>query len=208
MLIITILVVLCLLVASEVWWRAKQPHDEFSRKFIHITVGTFAAFWPYFLPWNQIILLSLAFVAGVLVSQYFGVFKAIHAVERPTWGEIGFALAITVIAILFKDPVIYTVAILHMSLADGIAAIVGTMYGKSNSYKIFGHIKSRAGTLAFLVVSLVLLIAYATVVPAPPNPAILVGLAMLATVIENYAVYGLDNLLVPVLVASVLTLLS
>jgi dolichol kinase len=206
-LILTICIVLSLLVISEAWWRTRKPHDELSRKFIHITVGCFAAFWPYFLSWKQIIFLSAAFVFSVAVSQYFGIFKAIHAVERPTWGEICFAAAVGMLALVTKVPAVYTVALLHMGLADGIAALVGTAYGRGNKYKVFGHVKSVAGSLAFFAISTVLLIGYATTAPEPISAVALVGLAVGATALENFAIRGLDNLLVPVLVASVLTML-
>jgi dolichol kinase len=207
-LILTILVVLLLLVASEIWWRKRRPHDEFSRKFIHVTVGSFAATWPFFLSWDQILGLSAAFLVGVLFSQYLNIFQAIHAVERPTWGEVCFALAVGVLALVTRNPAIYLVALLHMGLADGVAAIVGTIYGKSNTYMVFTHVKSIAGTLAFLAISLTLLIAYATVAPIPINAGIIVVLALLATALENVAIKGLDNLLVPLVVAAALTLVS
>lgn len=206
-LVLTVLVILALLTVSELWWRLRRPHDEFSRKFIHITVGSFVAFWPHFLSWNQIILLSAAFIVCVAVSQYFGIFKAIHAVERPTWGEVCFALAVGILAFVTRDPAIYMAAILHMSLADGLAALVGTAYGKTNSYRVFGHTKSIAGTLTFVGVSLFILIGYATVAPAAPSPVVLAGLAVGAAALENFAVRGLDNLVVPLLVAAVLGLL-
>lgn len=203
-LILTILAVLVILVSSEAWWRKRRPHDEFSRKFIHVTVGSFAATWPYFLSWNQILLLSAAFLVGVLFSQYLNIFQAIHAVERPTWGEACFALAVGILTLITHSPAIYLVALLHMGLADGVAAIVGTIYGRNNTYKVFGHAKSVAGTLAFLIISITLLLAYATVAPHTISAVALVGWALLATALENVAIRGLDNLFVPLVVAAAL----
>lgn len=205
-LILTVLVIFLLLISSEMWWRIRKPHDEISRKFIHITVGSFAAFWPYFLTWNQILLLSVAFVVVVSISKYLNIFKAIHAVERPTWGEICFAAAVGILALAVREPLIYTVALLHMSLADGLAAIIGTNYGKKYRYKVFGHVKSVAGTLTFVAVSLTILIAYATVSPQAVPAVLVVGLALASAALENFSVRGLDNLLVPLLVAGVLLL--
>lgn len=207
-LIFSILVVFILLVASEYWWRTRKPHDEFSRKFIHITVGSFVASFPLFLSWNQIVFLSLAFVVVVAASLKFNIFTAIHAVERPTWGEFCFAAAVGLLAVFVKDPLIYAIAVLHMSLADGIAALVGTTAGKRNSYFVFGHRKSIAGTGAFVAVSIVLLIAYGTFTPTMILPVWLVLIAMVAAGLENIAVRGLDNLFVPLFVASMLLLLS
>jgi dolichol kinase len=206
MLILTILTVFTLLVLSEMWWRLKKPHDELSRKFIHITVGSFAAFWPYFLSWEEILLLSVAFVVVVSISLYFGIFKAIHAVERPTWGEVCFAASVGILALITHEPMIYTVALLHMSLADGLAAIIGTTWGKNSRYTILGHHKSVVGSATFFVVSMVVLLVYGVVAPVMISPLVIVGLAAATTLLENIAVRGLDNLFVPLLVASVLIL--
>jgi phytol kinase len=207
-LILTVLAVLAVLVISEMWWRTHRTHNEFSRKFVHITVGSFAAFWPYFLSRQEILLLSAAFIVAVLLSLYLGIFKAIHAVERPTWGEVCFAGAVGVLALMTDDKAIYTAALLHMGLADGMAALVGTAWGKKTRYKVLGHTKSIVGSVAFLLVSLAILIGYATVEPVAPPAALLVGIAAVAAIMENIAVRGLDNLLVPVFVASVLMLLG
>lgn len=203
-LILTVLVIFLLLIASEAWWRWRKPHDEFSRKFIHIFVGSIAAFFPFYLEWHWIILLSIGFVVAVAVSKYFNVFKSIHAVERPTWGEVFFAIAVGALAFVTHEPWIYAIALLHMSLADGLAAIVGVAWGKRTQYKIFGHIKSFAGSLAFFIVSVTLLCLYSAVSGQPLSPAAIVGLAATATAIENLGVGGLDNLFIPIFVGIVL----
>jgi len=206
-LIIAAAVVFVLLVGCELWWRTRNLHTEFSRKFIHITVGSFVAFWPFFLSWNQIRLLGVAFLVVVAVSKYLGFFKAIHSVQRPTWGEVFFALAVGAVTFVTHDKYIYMAALLQMSLADGMAAVVGVRYGRSQTYKVLGHIKSLAGSATFYVISVCILIAYmhfaGHYIPAPK----LVGLSLVATVLENFGVAGLDNLLVPVVVAFGLTLL-
>jgi len=206
-LFLTVSTVFILLLGNELWWRKKRVHGELSRKFIHITVGSFVAFWPFFLDWDQIKLLSIAFVLVVLVSKQLKVFRSIHSVGRPTWGEIFFAVAVGAIALLTEDKWIYMAAILQMSLADGLAAIIGTHYGKSNSYKVFGHVKSLYGTAIFFVTSLLILLGYIYFSGAELELLALIGLAAAASVIENVGVEGTDNLLVPVLVAYVLTVL-
>lgn len=203
-LILTVLAVFAILVASELWWRKRRPHDEFSRKFIHIFVGSLAAFWPFYLAWHWIIALSAAFVVVISLSKYFNVFKSIHTVERPTWGEVYFALAVGLLAFITHEPWIYAVALLHMSLADGLAAVVGVTWGKRTEYKIFGHTKSIIGSVTFFTVSLALLIGYDTMTATQLAPGLIIGIALAATFIENVAGYGLDNLLIPLLVAVVL----
>ena len=204
-LLLTILAVLVILIGSELWWRRRVTHGEFSRKFVHITVGSFVAFWPLFLTWGEIRALSVAFVVCVGISKYLHVFQAIHSVQRPTWGELCFAAAVGLVTLITNDPAIYTAALLQMSLADGLAAVVGSRFGKRHSYLIFGHSKSVIGTLTFCIVSVAVLLAINSRLDAPLTFAWVVGISALAGLIENFGIRGFDNLLVPVLVALLLT---
>jgi phytol kinase len=203
-LILTILAVFVLLVASEIWWRKREAHGEFSRKFVHITVGSFVAFWPFFLSWRQIEGLSVAFLLVVAVSKYLKIFQAIHSVQRPTWGELFFAMSVGLVALATHDKWIYAAALLQMSLADGLAAVIGVRYGNRLKYLVFGHAKSVAGTLAFFVVSLAILLAVGHWSNMPLGLHYALAISVLASILENLAVFGSDNLLVPLLVALML----
>ncbi len=205
-LIITVSIILTLLVVNELWHRTHKSHNELSRKFIHITVGSFVSFWPYFMTWNQIRFMSLAFLVVIGISKYFNVFKAIHSVTRPTWGEVYFAIAVGAVTFITQTVWVYTAALLIMSLADGLAAIIGVKYGKRNSYKILGQVKSVAGTATFITVSILILGYFNTYYSTDLSLALVVSLSLIAGMIENAGVYGLDNLLVPVLSAAVLGL--
>jgi phytol kinase len=203
-LFLTISTVFALLVINELWWRKRDVHGELSRKFVHVTVGSFVAFWPFYLTWQQIELLSIAFFLGVLVSKYFKIFQAIHSVQRVTWGEMFFALSIGLVALITHNKWIYAAAILQMALADGLAAIIGLKYGKSQNYRIFSHTKSVIGTLAFFFVSIIILLCLTAVSNIQLDWGWIVLASGLACVFENIAVFGLDNLLVPVVVALLL----
>ena len=206
--ILTVVAVFILLVASEYWWRTHHAHSELSRKFVHITVGSFVAFWPLFLGWGEIQLLSIAFFAVVSLSKYLHVFRAIHSVQRPTWGELYFALAVGSVTLITHNKWIYMAAILQMSLADGLAAIVGVRYGMRGAYKVFGHTKTVIGSVTFLVVAVLILVVYQHMSGVRISSFDIVSLAVFATFIENCGIAGLDNLLVPVVVAVALRLLS
>jgi dolichol kinase len=56
------------------------------------------------------------------------------------------------------------------------------------------------------VVSLAILVAYNQLSDAMLSPLVLAAVAGLATIVENLGVRGLDNLLVPLLVACLLTM--
>lgn len=203
-LILTILAVFLVLVGNEIWWRRQKPHDEFSRKFVHITVGSFVAFWPFFLSWGQIQFLSVAFLIIIGISRYLGIFQAIHSVQRPTWGEVFFAASVGLLTLITQDQWIYAVALLQMSLADGMAAVIGTRFSGQHKYAVLGHAKSIVGTLTFFVVSLAVLLVFNSHLPEHLSLAMALAISGLASLIENLGIMGLDNLLVPCLVALVL----
>ncbi len=205
-LIIASVVVFALLLIGEYFSRhRKKQHSEISRKFVHITVGSFVALWPLFLSWNQIILMSAAFLAAVIISHKFHIFSAIHTVQRPTWGEMFFAAVVGLLALITHDGWIFAAAILHMSLADGFAAIVGMRYGKKQyRYTVFGHIKSVFGSMTFAGISILILVGYIIGSGHELPLLALLGITTIATVLENISVRGLDNLTVPLFVAFVL----
>jgi len=203
-LIFTVAVVALIILGSEIWWRRSRIHGEFSRKFVHITVGSFVAFWPFYLDWRQIQLLSLAFLLVVGISKNLNFFQAIHSVQRPTWGELYFALAVGLVPFITHDKWIFTAAILQMSLADGFAAVVGERFGKQ-SYLIFGHRKSLAGSLTFYIVSMAIFVFYVYGSGTDLSPFVVVVTSLVATGVENVAVKGLDNIVLPIFVSVVLS---
>lgn len=204
---LAVAIVFILLCVSELWFRKHKSHSELSRKFVHITVGSFVAFWPFFLSWHQIQFLSLAFLVVVALSRYLHIFQAIHSVQRPTWGELAFAIAVGAVSLITHNKWIYMAALLQMSLADGLAAVIGTQYGKRHKYTVFGHAKSVIGTATFFVISLIILLAYQQLSGMTVPVTTILVLATSASLIENFGVRGLDNLLVPLLIAATLQLI-
>ncbi len=204
--LLSVLAVFLVLSISEFGWRKHwfAGDSEIGRKFVHITVGSFVAFWPFFLTWNEIRLLSTAFLVVVVVSERFKVFRAIHSVQRPTFGEACFALVVGVLTFITHSKAIYAASLLQMSLADGLAAIVGVRYGRNNTYYLWGHAKSVAGTLTFIITSLALLAGYSLCVSHLSILVISLA-ALLAALTENIAVLGLDNLTVPLCISLLLT---
>ncbi len=203
-LVVAASVVLGLLIISEIGWRRHWLHGEVGRKFVHVSVGTFVAFWPYFLDWTEIRLLSLAFFFVVLAAMHLGVFQAIRSVQRPTYGEIFFALSVGLLTLVTESKGIYAAAILQMALADGFAAIVGGRYGRENKYRMFGRTKSLVGSGTFLVISLGILIGYSQFSDNGLAWELIFLTALGATLFENIASLGFDNLVVPLAVGILL----
>ena len=199
--ILSLVFIFLVLIISEFLWRSNKLEPETARKFIHIAIGSFIAFWPLYMSWRTIQLLSVAMFLGVLVSYQFGIFGAIHHVKRRTSGELWYPIGVGLSACMTTQPWIFCVAILHLSLADGAAAIVGTKWGLHHkSYQIGTHTKSFLGSLAFFIVSCTLsLIAYIVLRDELPGVSIAVFATMpfLATAVESISRRGLDNVFVP-----------
>jgi phytol kinase len=195
----------CLLVImGEYLRRVHLFHAEVTRKFIHITTASFIAFWPFFMTWKQIELISLLMFAGILISRYLHLFRAIHGVKRRTWGELFFAMSIGIAAVLSQSDWVFAAAMLIMGVADGFAALVGTLLDKTHRYKVFGHVKSYEGTVTFFVMSIIILFACSAIGHFPLSARGLLWLALLATLFENIAVAGTDNLFVPLIIVILL----
>ncbi|HUS26039.1 MAG TPA: hypothetical protein VMY99_01680 [Nevskiaceae bacterium] len=203
--ILVVLITLGILLAAEWLSRARGIHAELTRKFVHMAVGTFVAFWPFFLSWSQIQVLSFAFFVVVLASIKFDIFRSIHAVKRNASGELLFAMVIGFLSLIAQTPWVFAAAMLNLSLADGLAAIVGLLYGDNNQYKVFGRTKSKAGTAAFFITSLLIMVAVALFSNESVTPLAFILIPALAAITENVAPHGSDNLVMPLLVALLLS---
>jgi len=183
------------------WW-----HGEGARKFVHIVVGVQVALWPLYLDWFEIRLISIALTVGFIVCMRLMVFQSIGAVERLSYGEVLFALAIGGLTLITHSPAIYAAAILHLSVADGLAALIGTRFGKKTRYRVFGHTKSIVGSGAFFITSLLILSVYGYVSGAVSLSWVMGG-AFVATILENIGIYGIDNIIVPLYIVGLLSIL-
>ncbi len=199
------------LLTAEFLWQSKLfKRPEVSRKFVHILTGVFVAFWPFFMPFWVIQILSLLMLAVVVVSRRFRIFKSIHSVQRVTYGEYLFPVGVGITATFANTEWVYAAAMLHLSLADGLAAIVGTRFLK-RGYKIFGQTKTLIGSGTFYLVSIVIVAGIIWVtypVYEITALALLFWLPLVTTLLENAAVFGTDNVMIPLVVAAVLNSLQ
>lgn len=205
--LIVCIAIAMILTVSEVLWRKKIISSEVSRKLVHIFSGVVVAFLPAFVSYGYIQLLSLVFLMVVFGSLKLNVFRAIHSVKRITVGEVMYPVGIGVCALIAPAPWIFTVAILHLAVADALAAMVGSHYGKKTSYKLFGHKKSWHGTLTFLAISIIIL-SSAAITGYLGGTSLFFALVLfpgLITLVENFSWWGIDNLTIPLLVVVLLS---
>jgi dolichol kinase len=117
-------------------------------------------------------------------------------VQRRTWGELFFAMSIGICAVLSQSGWMFAAAMLVMGVADGFAALVGTLFN-GRKYQVFGHTKSVHGTTTFLIMTILILIGCSWGHGFVLTLAGFVLLPVIVTVLENIAVAGTDNFFVP-----------
>ncbi len=206
-LLIVCVAIFGVLIFSEFLHHKKLASTELSRKLVHVLSGIIVAFMPFFASWLEIQILGIAFVLVILISKKVGIFRSIHAVERVTIGEILFALAIVLLALLEPKVWIFTISILHLAVADSAAALVGVKWGKLTSYSILGNKKSLHGNLAFFVTSvLIMLSAYVTHRNEYSFWYLVILVPIVLTIIESLSWYGIDNFLIPIACLYLLTI--
>ena len=201
-----------ILVLSELLWNKYHIRDELARKFVHISSGLFIAFLPFWVDYTWIMVLAVGFVIANIINRYTNYFHAIHGVERKSWGDILFGVGVFAVAWFQPSPWIFAAAILQVSLADGLAAVGGVTYGKTHGrYYLFGQSKSVIGSIIFMITSalIVTLVLFADSYFADPLSLwpVIIMLPLLLVCIENLAVYGLDNVLLPLVTLGILSLL-
>lgn len=203
-LILVIVIIFVSLLTSELLWRKKLVSAETSRKLVHIVSGVAVAFLPYYVDYDYIVALSVAFIIVLFLSSRFKLFKSIKQVKRRSIGEYTFALVILVCSLISPPSFVFTIAILNLALADGFAALIGEKYGKKTRYKVFNNQKSLVGSATFLIVSLLILTS-ASVLGVITFSYLLVLMVILLLIAENIFSHGVDNLIIPVIVVVFLT---
>jgi len=197
-----------LLVIAELLNKYKILKGENHRKFIHIAAGCFIAFWPWFLSWRTIQILGVLLLAGMVANRYLTYFNYHGRIGRVTYGDIFLALAILACSFISHNKIFFAIAILEVALADGLAAVAGMSYGKQWSYKVFGYKKTVIGSMVFWIATAEILtaglLAANDIFTFQDYYFLLLFMPPLLTLIENLAVFGIDNLLIPVLTIMIL----
>jgi dolichol kinase len=201
-----------ILAISEYSWKRIKIDDELARKFVHITAGVFIAFLPFWVTYEWIMVLAVGFIVVNFVNRYVNFFHAIHAVKRKSWGDVLFGVGVFIVAYFQPPAWIFAAAILQVSLADGFAAVAGVTYGKKHGkYYLFGQPKSVIGSVVFFLTSFIILTIvlsfdpyFASVLTIMP---FIFMLSLMLVCIENLAIYGLDNVALPVATLISLSLL-
>jgi len=181
--------------------------SESMRKFIHIGVSN----W-WFLELLYFDTLAYALVGPVTFIILNSLFtfldwgSALGLGDRKrNYGLIYFPVTLVILVILqyngLVSPLSTTVGVLVMGYGDGLAALVGTKWGK-REIRLNISKKSYLGTLTMFAVSLVIVFCALFFFSGLPLLRLLimaVAVAAVSAVVEVLTPFGLDNLTVPLL---------
>ncbi|MEB3310202.1 MAG: SEC59/DGK1/VTE5 family protein [Snowella sp.] len=192
-----------ILIVAEGINRLTDTQGEITRKIVHIGSGhvVLFAWWLQIPEWIGI---AAAFVAGLvaLISYFLPILPSINSVGRQSLGTFFYALSIGIVISIFwplNHPEYAAIGILVMAWGDGLAALIGQNFG-NHPYQLGNIQKSWEGSLTMTVISfLVILIILGSVNGLNWQVSLTAFVvAIVATALESFSKFGVDNLTVPV----------
>jgi phytol kinase len=192
--------------ALKLYQHFRSPDPEHLRKLLHTGSGLLTLSFPWLFDTpTPAILLCAASASLLLAVKVIPAFRrelgqVVDGVDRETLGEVYFPIAVALLFVLAhgRDPLLFTVPILILSLADAVSALIGARYGQ---VRFTGSNKSLEGSIAFFVTAFfsvhVPLVLFGS---AGRVETLLISLilAFLVMLLEGCAWRGLDNLFIPI----------
>ena len=191
-----------IVLAAETLHRRTSTSSELARKIVHIGTGNviLVAWWLQIPAWVGI---SASIIASIiaLLSYYIPFLPGINSVGRKSLGTFFYAISIGVLVAWFWPIQQFhyaAIGILVMTWGDGLAGLIGQQFGQ-HPYEVWGMRKSWEGSLtmaltSYAVTCLILLSVQGNVWQTWLVP---IAIAIIATTLESFSKFGLDNLTVP-----------
>ena len=183
-------------------------NQELLRKIIHIGMGPLIPLAKFL----EIEQSAAQYFAGgmsilIVINYIYKLFPIIEDVDRKSFGTFFYCFSLLILISLFweQDPLALTAGFFIMTLGDGLAGLIGKNF-KSRSWKIFNQKKSILGTTTMFLISLFVLFTLGYTNNINFNYYYF-GIALLATLLEQISIIGIDNLSVPIITSIIFHLL-
>ena len=195
-------------IISKLFKNFYPNNQELLRKIIHIGMGPLIPLAKFL----EIEQSAAQYFAGgisilILINYIYKLFPIIEDIDRQSFGTFFYCFSLLILISLFweQDPLSLTAGFFIMTFGDGLAGLIGKNF-KSKSWKIFNQKKSIIGTttmflISFLVVSI---LGYKNNLDFN---YFYFWIALLATVLEQISIIGIDNFSVPIVTSTVFHLL-
>jgi phytol kinase len=191
-----------LILIAETLNRFSDQPGEVTRKIVHIGSGqvVLLAWWLKIPAWIGV---GAAIVAGgvAILSYFLPILPSLESVGRRSLGTFFYAISMGLLIGYFfsrQQPEYAALGILIMAWGDGLAALIGQNFGQ-HPYQLWGIRKTWEGSLTMLVVSFVVTVLILGIIQPISLSLIAIALivAILATFLETFSKFGIDNLTVP-----------
>lgn len=146
---------LCIVLA-EVFRTLLKLSPEFSRKFVHVSIGLIIFFLPkIFFHSLPLLVLGFIFVVVNSIALRMEWLSGMHGTDRHSFGTVLYPISFILLVIFFwnRHPEIAAIAMLVMALGDGAAAIIGGAIHYPHFYCLSSDKKSLEGSAAMFVIS-------------------------------------------------------
>ena len=196
---IILLYLLSIFLISIVFKKFNNDSREIVRKIIHIGIGPLIPIAQFLrIDQNSALIFTGIILLMVLINYTYKLFPTIEDVERKSYGTLFYCLSLFILIWLFwnKDPYALIAGFFIMTFGDGLAGLIGKTFN-SKSWIILKQTKSLFGTLTMFLVSLIVVYSIGHAQNNSFNLNYFV-IAFLATVVEQFSVLGIDNLIVPI----------
>ena len=179
-------------------------NQELLRKIIHIGMGPLIPLAKFL----EIEQSTAQYFAGgisilILINYIYRLFPIIEDIDRKSFGTFFYCFSLLILISLFweQDPLALTVGFFIMTFGDGLAGLIGKNF-KSKSWKLFNQKKSIIGTGTMFLTSFLILfiLGYANNIDFNYY---YFGIALLATLLEQISIIGIDNFSVPILSSTI-----
>ena len=196
---IVLLYLFSIFLISIVFKKFKEDSKEIVRKIIHIGIGPLLPIAQFLkIDQNSALIFTGIVSLTVLINYTYKIFPTIEDVERKSYGTFFYCLSLFILISLFwnKDPYALITGFFIMTFGDGLAGLLGSRFN-SNNWIFFKQKKSLLGTMTMFLTSLIVVcsIGYAQQNSFNLN---YFTIAFFATLLEQFSILGIDNLIVPI----------
>ena len=184
---------------SIIYRRFNPNNKEALRKIIHIGIGPLIPI-AKFLDIDQTSALYFTGLISFLtfINYQSKLFPTIEDVDRKSFGTLFYCLSLFILIYIYwnKDPTSLIAGFFIMTFGDGLAGLIGKNF-KSKSWFFLNQKKSLLGTMTMFITSLIVVFSLSYLQKYSLNLNIFT-IAIISTIIEQFSIFGVDNLIVPI----------
>ena len=184
---------------SIIYKKFNQNNKEALRKIIHIGIGPLIPIAQYLKIEQSSALVFTGIISLLILINYsYKVFPTIEDVDRRSFGTLFYCISLFILILLFwnKDPGSLIAGFFIMTFGDGFAGLIGKNFN-SKTWFFLKQKKSLFGTITMFITSLMVVCSIGYFQQNNFNINF-ITIAIIATLLEQFSILGIDNLIVPI----------